>query len=484
MWAFAILDSTNQRLFAARDRFGEKPFYYSQTSEGLFFASETKALAALMEKKFTVNEKHVQRFVVNGYKSLYKSTDTFFKDVFELPPHHQLTIDANQDVKIKSYWQPTYHPENISYEEALERTREALFESVRIRLRADVPLAFCLSGGVDSSSIVSIAAKKHGCDVATYSIIDPDDRYNEEPNINATVQDIGCNHQQIRLEKMADFSFFNDLVSYHDAPIYTITYLIHAQLSKTIAQDGRRVAFSGTGADEIFTGYYDHFLLHLYEMRDDPQFETLLRDWRQGIGLAVRNPFLQDPYRFIKDPEFRGHMYNDPDEFREYLKDPFYEPFTETKYTDSLLRNRMINELFAEGTRVILHEDDLNSSRFSIENRSPFLDSKLFAACNSVPSKYLIRQGYGKHLLREAVKGVLNDQVRLDRVKKGFNASITSIIDFENPEVKDYLLSDSRIFDFVNRDAMAKLFKNEVTTNSQNKFLFTFASTKMFLDQH
>jgi asparagine synthase (glutamine-hydrolysing) len=483
MWAFAIADSLKNQMFLARDRFGEKPLYFTKNSGGIYFASETRALAALSGQKFTVNENQVQRFLVNGYKALYKTSDTFYKEVTELQPFTQMTIDGNLNISTRTYWTPQFKPQKMTYEEALEGTREALTESVRIRLRADVPLAFCLSGGIDSSSIVSLAAKVHGCNVATYSIIDSDERYNEEANIMATVRDIGCEHHMIRLEKKADFSFLENLVRYHDAPVYTISYLVHAFLSQAIASDGRKVVFSGTGADEFFTGYYDHFLMYLYEMRDHENFDQFLQQWRDGVGKVVRNPMLSDPHRFINNPQFREHLYNDPNEFKDFLITPFTETFSETNFTsESLLRNRMMNELFHEGTRPILHEDDLNSMLFSLENRSPFLDSKLFAHCYSIPSEYLIKLGQGKHLLRESMKGILNDQVRLDRVKKGFNASIMSLVDFNNPKVNDFLMSPSPIFDFVDRKSIASMFTQERLKDNQNKFLFTFASVKMFLD--
>ena len=107
----------------------------------------------------------------------------------------------------------------------------------------------------------------------------------------------------------------------------------------------------------------------------------------------------------------------------------------------------MLNELFHEATPVILHEDDLNSMLYSVENRSPYLDSRLFEFAYSIPSEHLIRDGYGKYVLREAVKGVLNDKVRLDRHKKGFNASFHALFDPTQPEDREFLLADGPIFD-------------------------------------
>ena len=142
-----------------------------------------------------------------------------------------------------------------------------------------------------------------------------------------------------------------------------------------------------------------------------------------------------------------------------------------------------MNEMFHEVVRVILHEDDLNSMLYSIENRSPFLDTSLFEFAYSIPTKLLINKGYNKYLLRESMKGILNDQVRLSREKKGFNASINSIFDFSNPVHRDYFLSDSPIFEWFDRDKMSKLLQQTEFPNSYKKFLFDFICSKIFLEQ-
>jgi asparagine synthase (glutamine-hydrolysing) len=482
MWAFAQFDEKKGQLTLSRDRFGEKPLYYFQDSEGLYFGSEVKFLTSLRGQKFSVNNNQVLRYLINGYKSLYKSGETYFKDLKELPAGHNLSVTSNLETTLTRYWKPEYKPVNMSLENAIAGARERLFESVKIRLRSDVPLAFCLSGGIDSSALTSIASKIFSVDVSTYSIIDSDPRYNERENIQATVNDLGCKNHVINLEKENSFDRMRRVVAYHDSPIATITYYVHNYLSEAISRAGCKVAFSGTSADELFTGYYDHFNLHLYEMRNRDDFQDYLQDWKKNISGFVRNPHLKNPELYFNNPDSRSHVYLNNDEFEKYLRVPFHEEFSELKFTDSLLRNRMMNELFAEATPVILHEDDLNSMMYSVENRSPFLDSRLFDFCYSIPPEHLIKNGYGKYLLREAVKVVLNDKVRLDRQKKGFNASINSIVNFDHKQLKEDLLSPGPIYDIVDRDKISKLFKGDELPNSFSKFLFSFINAKIFLE--
>lgn len=485
MWSLAIYDERADKLILARDRFAEKPLYYLKTADGVFFASEVKFLKSLSGQSLAINHSQLYRYMVNGYKSLYKHGDTFYADVDEVD--FASIMEIGQDLKLNSrrYWNPEANiNESLSMEEAIEGVRERLLNSVKLRLRADVPLAFCLSGGIDSASLASIAAKEFNYNVHSFSIIDKDERYNEQGNIQATIDDIGCDHTLIHLEPVNMLERLENLIAYHDGPVATISYLVHSMLSEQIAGHGYKVAISGTAADELLTGYYDHFNLQLYTLMGKPELAGRMRDFEKYTLPIVRNPHLQNPKLYFDNPGFRDHIYLNQTTFESILTKDFHEGFVETHYADNLLQNRMMNELFHEGSRVILHEDDLNSMLYSIENRSPFLDTDLFEFSYTIPTKHLINDGYGKYVLREAVKGYLNDQVRLDRRKKGFNASINSIVDFNNPTDRSRLLDDSPVFDLVDKSKMENLFNQGDFLNSHSKFIFYFMNVKTFLEQN
>jgi asparagine synthase (glutamine-hydrolysing) len=146
----------------------------------------------------------------------------------------------------------------------------------------------------------------------------------------------------------------------------------------------------------------------------------------------------------------------------------------------------MLNELFCETTPVILNEDDLNSMYYSIENRSPFLDSDLVKFAYTIPSKYLIHEASSKYLLRSAFKGVLNDKIRNNKKKVGFNSSVDSNFNLQDKTVKDYLFnsSGSKIFDLLKKDKVKKLYDKEKKDNYESKFIFNFINAKIFLDKN
>ena len=485
MWAFAWLDESGLKL--SRDRFGEKPLYIYESEDGIYFGSEPKFIFALLGHKLTINKTHLIRYMINGYKSLYKTGDTFFDGLMELAPGSVFSFDINGVRANYKYWTPVFDCQNdeLSFDRAVERTREALIESVRIRLRSDVPVAFCLSGGIDSNALIAIAKKQLNFDVHGYTIMNTDSRYEERYMVEAAVSSLNMRHTAVELDRKDFISNLRKLVNYHDSPISTITYYAQWQLMAKIAADGYKVSVSGTAADELFSGYFDHHNFYLAELQKSPaEFAKALQNWYKNIAPIVRNPFLQNPSCFIKDPKLRDHIYLDAVLFSSFLKSPWREEFSEEAYSVSPLRNRMNNELFHESVPVILHEDDLNSMYFSVENRSPFLDRNLFEVCQSTPTKYFVRNGRAKAVLREAVRGLAPDIILDNPRKVGFNLPISSYLDVSDPRIRNQILADSPVFDLIERDAIQNLMNKSELPNSQSKFLFYFLNTKIFLEEN
>jgi len=485
MWAWALFDEANGTLSLCRDRFGEKPLYLFRDRNGIYFASEVKFLRALVGRPFEVNYQHLYRYLVNGYKALYKVKDTFFLGVEELASSTVLQLDSSGHEVVQKYWTPKFAQDaDMTYSEAVAGAREALIDSVRQRLRADVPLAFCMSGGVDSNALISIAKNVFSYDVHGFTIVNTDARYEEQDMVNYAVAELGIRHSAVPISADGFLEKLRVLVRQHDAPIYTVTYYVHWLLMENIKQHGYRISISGTGADELFSGYYDHHNAYLYQVRQDPQlYHRALGNWTRHVKPIVRNPYLSDPEVFIKDPELRDHIYLDARKFSEYMVQPWTEPFVEQNYTDDLLRNRMANELFQEAVPVILHEDDLNAMYYSIENRSPYLDTRLFEFCAKIPTQHLVRDGMAKAVLRDAMRGIVPVRILDNRRKVGFNAPLLELLDMSNPAVRAYVLGDSAVYKLVQRSAIERLLERDNLPNSVSKFLFYFVCVKVFLDE-
>lgn len=486
MWAFAIWDNRNKILFLSRDRFAEKPLFMLETTTGTYFASEIKFIKELYGKTIRINDKYLINYLVKGYKCINKTAQTFYEGIIKVEYATNITINTSLAHNKYRYWRFRYVPDqSMCQEDVINETRRLLIESVKIRLRSDVPIAFCLSGGVDSAALASIAVKELGHKINTFSIIDSDERYNEIENIKATVDDLNCENHLIKLDFEGMENRLRKLIHYHDGPISTISYLIHSLLSEAISKTGFKIAISGTGADELFTGYYDHHLLFLNDMKNSSSYTQHRASWLEYIQPNIRNKLLRDSELYFHNPSYRDHIFEGFDEYNGMLNTSIARDFQEEYYSESNLRNRMFNELFHEVIPTILHEDDLNSMYNSIENRSPYLDTRLFEFSCTIPNKYLIKNGFTKYVLREAMKGILNEEVRLDRMKKGFNASIESLFDFRSGVLIKNLFDvrDNKLSEIIRINDVKDMIKVPKLNNRIGKFIFNLINVECFLSE-
>ena len=217
-------------------------------------------------------------------------------------------------------------------------------------------------------------------------------------------------------------------------------------------------------------------------------FDNSLANFNKYIKPLIRNKFFQNENLYIQDSSSRKHIYDNFYEFSELLypdiKDEFAFDFQEEKFCSNLSLNRRLNELFHENIPIILNEEDSNSMFYSIENRSPFLDSKLIDFVNSVETKYLIKDGYSKNILREVSRGYLIDCVRMDREKKGFNSSVESIFDFNDKDFYENILNKkNKIYEFIDNSKLRKILQKDIGKNHYSKFLFSLINLNIFFEK-
>ena len=486
MWSFAIWDNRKKKLFLSRDIFGEKPLYVHSNSNGIYFGSEIKFINSLLENHLIINQSMIARNLLYGFKSIHKKNQTYFKKVYSVNPGQNLIIDLDFNIKKETYWKPKISiNKKMTYETAVENCFDKIKKSLTYRLRSDVPVAFCLSGGIDSSFLASIAKKELNKSITTFSVIDDDDRYNEYENIKIINKDLNSKNHLLHLKKHKKNFFKNlkEVNNYHDSPISTISYYIHYLLTKKIKSKNFKVSISGVGADEIFTGYYNHFLYFFNSIQKSNSLKENIKDWKKNISANVRNVNFKNPMHFIKNPDYGKFIYEDNSFF---FKNKTVRKFREKNFTTDLLRNRMLNELFYEIVPVILKHDDANSMFNSVENRSPYLDKELFEFSMNIPSHFLISGKIQKKILRDSSKGILNDQIRNYNKKIGFNASINSLIDLKNKKnVEFYLNENSQLSEIINLRRLKKFIYNynKSLPNEISKFIFSIISTKIFLNE-
>jgi asparagine synthase (glutamine-hydrolysing) len=483
MWAFAWYDTNTKKLILSRDRFGEKPLYYFTKGKNFYFSSEIKSLSALSSNKFKVNSEKIEEFLKNGYKSVFKDNNLFFKDVKQINPGSLLIIYKNRKIKSINYWKRKIKFfKKKSYKEIVKINKSNLINSVKLRTRSDVPIGFCMSSGVDSNGLISIAKRKLKQKIIGYNIYSKNKNYDEYGLTKKSAKKLDV---KLKLVKVPNKNFLKNLekiIYKRGYPLFTISYFLHWYMMKQMKKDGIKVSISGSAADEIYSGYIDHFNQFLFQIKKDKfLFDKTKSDWQKYFKKFIHNKNLRKYDLYFKNKNFRDHIYDEyPNEiFISKKKIKFYEK----NFTTDLMRNRMMNELFYEIVPVLLHEDDLNSMNFSIENRTPYLDKKIYEFIQTVPTKNLVKNGYLKSILRDSLNKITPNFIIKNRQKMGFNASIYDYINMRSKSFKLIIESKSKIFNIINRKKFYDyILKNKSPENS--KLIFRFLSAKFFLDQN
>ena len=327
--------------------------------------------------------------------------------------------------------------------------------------------------------------KKFNRNFKSFSIIDNDKRYNEIININLSKKYLNNNNIKLRLsnESKSNFSKLKKLITYHSKPVLTISSFLSSLLTKKISDHNIKVNLSGIGADEIFSGYYDHTLFYLSVIRKEKFFNKNLSLWKKYYKKNIRNPYLNNEKYILRNKNFRKHIMETNTSLNGFSKTKIVSNFKEKYFTKDVLRNRMLNESFYETIPILTDQDDLNHMYNSIENRCPFLDKDLVEFLSQIPTKYLMKNGLTKNLLRESCSEYVDKKVMFDSQKKGFNATIQSVFDLKDKNLINYVLNqNSEIYEYIDFSKFKALLNKKKYLNSESKFIFSAISTMIFIE--
>ena len=425
MWAIAIVDCVAGRLVLSRDRFGEKPLYYCQSGTCLLFASEIKALLASSRSKYQVNLKVIGRYL--GQSLLSAQDETFFEGITMLPAGTFVSLPLDlagmAQVKPEKYWQPRQLALSKTELANLPETIwELLLDSVRLRLRSDVPVGLLLSGGLDSSTLAAAMKSVLG-NTGTLNLISAvssDSRYSETPHIKNVAGFLGEQVHTVNLDEHGVGTFRDlELAIYsNDQPVGSFSTVAHLRLMKFCQELGVKVVLSGQGADEIACGYRKYAAFYVQEMLLGGHL------WNAGrfLGAAIANKSsivaqfnLADAKRYMRLPGF-----NDSNSvLGPVLKNHRHE-LLDIRLGQGGLRARQFDDIYRFSVPALTHYEDRMSMAFAREIRLPFLDHRVVELFLSIPSEYLLRDGWSKWALRMALKGKLPKEIIWRRDKQGF----------------------------------------------------------------
>ena len=429
-FAFAIWDEQEQTLFGARDRFGEKPFFYHH-EEKFVFASEIKALWQMGVQK-TVNESMLYNFLTIGYTTNPSdSGETFYDGIRKLPAAHFFTYSvASNSLTIQPYWQ-LYIEENINITEveAVERFMHLFQASIHKRLRSDVAIGTSLSGGLDSSAIVAFCHNEaaenytHQCFTASFAGFEKD----ETAYASQVAKQFGLKHFTTTVTEEEVPELMEQIMRWQDEPFSSASALAQYKVFELAKREGVTVLLDGQGADEILGGYHKYYRWYWQEL-----YRTKKSDFKKEVNaardLGVKEGFSSKHKLSAWLPEFSASLLQSQ-KSKEAFRHPhlnrdiafrnkrnlYYALPTHHTLNGALYYNTAVN-----GLEELLRLADRNSMAHSVEVRLPYLQYQLVEFLFTLPSHFKIRDGWTKWLLRKTAEGKLPDTVTWRRDKVGF----------------------------------------------------------------
>lgn len=441
MFAFVIWDEKEQKLFAARDRFGEKPFYYVQTAEEFWFASEIKAFRKTgFEKKPDGNL--LLQYLSNGF--VQDATDlgaTFDINIKKLPARHYLTytVPANQLSVVAYFDIDKSFNHHITTREAVEQFRSLFFTSVERRLRSDVEIGTSLSGGLDSSSVVAAIhhLKQTGAVQKCFTASFPEFEKDETAQASLVANLFGLQHfftTPAEQDLVADLEKF---LSQHDEPISSSSVYAQYKVYELAKQHGVKVVLDGQGADEMLAGYskYFHWFLQELYLTNKTQFEKELKELNIPFNfknkLAAKFPSWAAISLEKKAIKKQKQLPGISPEFTEanLNKYSIHKPAVKT------LNDILYYDVFGGGLEELLRNADRNAMAHGIEVRLPFLNHALVQFAFSLPSTFKIHKGCTKYILREAMNDMLPNDIVWRKDKIGFEPPQQQWM--QNPKLMD-----------------------------------------------
>lgn len=443
MWAFVLYDIEEQKIIMSRDRFGIKPLYTVDNDDVFIFASEIKAIIAAFPKENIPDETCIYRYLS---KTVNEDIDEkcFYKNVRIFPPANYMIYDIrNKTKEYSQYWkvdEQLFRDKWIKGKNPIKTFKELFESAVELRLRADVDVGACLSGGIDSSTIVGCASKKFKRRIHTFSSIYADKECNEEQYIRKVNEKWDAIAHYIKPD---DYEknlavYIEDLTKHHDYPTKTASLYSQYMVMKGV-QETVKVVLDGQGADELFAGYIHYYSNYINDLMDKNTFwakckaikilTIMNKEWPDVIDtvstdtivrlVGLKNSFLFQNDNKVKDLKIKRNTQLFTSDFMNKVSETYQEKKIQCS---SKLNTRLCNDVLNKSIPSLLHNEDGNSMTFSIEARVPFLDYRIVEFAIALDGKYKIRNQWTKWIIRKACREYLPKKVVRRKNKMGFPA--------------------------------------------------------------
>ncbi len=484
MFAFAIWDGEQGRLFCARDRLGIKPFYYALLGDHFIFASEIKGLLQFPGLAAQPDDEAVLGFLIHGNCDYRERT--IFRGVSALPAAHALTVEpGKRHLAIQNYWEPAPQPAGGSDEERVAMLRDLLLRTTRSHLISDVQAGSCLSGGLDSSAVVGLigeilrdqpeAATAVGDSLYTFTSCYDYPELDERTYALEVAQSVGATPHLVFPSADDFWDSFGRMAWHHDMPSSSMSFYAQWRVMRAAREAGVKVLLDGQGGDEVFGGYAKFRYAYLASLLRSGRLATAGREvWG---SLRQRDLYLLDVrrgYRYLP-PRLRRLL--GVDSLLRHILRADWGTAVSTESTPAtrwwrhaasgggranpwtVMQAVQLEDILTDTLPLLLRMEDRSSMAFSIEARVPLLDHKLVEFGLSLPDHLKIQGGTSKFAVRQATRGLMPETVRLRRTKLGFAGADRRWLSGDlKSRVRDLLESDLRCERFVDPVALRRWY--------------------------
>jgi asparagine synthase (glutamine-hydrolysing) len=457
MFAIAILDQREHKVYLFRDRAGKKPLFYFQSDEIFAFASEIKSLLQhpVIRSQVMVNRNVIATFLHLGY---IPEPATIYANIFKFPAAHYAVVDSNLNTSPKPYWtlQENIHPGEIkSPEDAKKQLALLLDKAVQERLIADVPLGAFLSGGTDSSLVSAVASRHTSAPLKTFSIGFKESKFDESKYARDVAKHLGTNHTEYILTEREAIDILEIYLRHYDEP-FADTSAIPTMLVSKLARKEVKVILTGDGGDELFQGYGSYTWANRLA---NPLMKIAQRPLKLALQLSGKSRLerIAELLEPVKIGSIRSHIFSQEQYFfsQEEIRDQLLKDkstFKAFEYTDSSLHKGKLTageEQALFDFQYYLKDDllvkvDRASMYYALECRCPLLDHRIVEFAFSLHPSLKVRNGKAKWLLKELLRNYIPDAL-IDRPKWGFSVPLANWLKRDLRYLIDSYLSNETI---------------------------------------
>ncbi len=469
MWAFVILDIRRNILFCSRDRFGIKPFYFIHEGTKFAFSSEIKALLVIPGITPELETKNAIEFLTNGNQYFFDKT--FFRGINQLPPGHNLIYSLNEHrLSLHSFYN-LYASDNfnsIGLEEAIQEFHRLVADSIKIHLRADVPIGTCLSGGLDSSTIVAMLSDQNlPYKLNTFSASFPGDSVDETYFIKKLKPLYNFSDHYTYPDPQKLWKEIDLLLWHQDVPVQSTSLFAQWEVMSLAQKASVKVLLDGQGMDEILGGYSEFIGAYLLGQISRIQIIKVIKSLRYLKSNYKTTPVYNELSRalfYLFPQSFRSYIYSTrrlgPSIIGEKYKDVSKKIIFKTRITNSIRETSIYS--IRNILPVLLRYEDRNSMAFSIESRVPFLDHRLVEFCVNLPDDFKIHNGWTKYVLRKSSEKYLPYEITWRKEKLGFITPEKIWMEALSEELK-LLIKRHEIPDIIDKKELLKVMNNRIS---------------------